>query len=120
MTDFTKTKPTMEGTYQLRGWAKHDGEPRKQCVVAVVARPDGILACNLHRETSDHNVREWYLVDDLDPEFEWRGPQHFVMADEREALDNILRGYEKLFDTEDDQYFMALTELAARLRGGGP
>jgi hypothetical protein len=110
----------VEGTYQVRGWAKHDGEPRKQCVVSVVARPDGILACNLHRETSDHNVREWYLVDDLDPEFEWRGPQHFIMADERRALADLLRNYEKVFDTDDDGDFNVLSDLAQRLGGSGP
>lgn len=120
MTDFTKTKPTKEGTYQLRGWAKLDGEPRKQCVVSVETAADGTLICNLHRSTSDHDFNEWYRVADLDPEFEWRGPQHFIMADEREALDEILRSYAKLFDTEDDQYFMALTQLAQRLRGDGP
>lgn len=120
MTDFTKTKPTLVGAYQLRGWARLDGEPRKQCIVTVEALPDDTLVCNLHRETSDHKLNEWYRVSELDPEFEWRGPQHFIMADEREALDEILREYEKLFDTEDDQHFMALTQLATRLKEGGP
>lgn len=120
MTDFTNTKPTLTGTYQLRGWAKHDGEPMKQCIVSVEARPDGILVCNLHRETSDHNVREWYTVDDLDPAFEWRGPQHFIMAGERQALSSLLRNYEKAFDTDDDGDFNVLSDLAARLKEGGP
>lgn len=120
MTEFTTIKPTLEGTYQLRGWAKHDGEPRKQCIVTVVARPDGILVCNLHRSTSDHNLYEWNLVDDLDPTFEWRGPQHFMSVFEREALSEVLRSYEKYFHTVGDEAFYTLTKLAERLREGGP
>lgn len=118
MTDFTRNKPTLTGAYQVRGW--HIGKPRAQAVVSVERNGDGDLVCNLHESNSNVHVDEWDTLDQFSDDFEWRGPQHFIMADEREALDGILRGYEKLFATEDDQYFMALTQLAERLRGGGP
>lgn len=120
MTDFTKTKPTLVGAYQLRGWATLDGRPQQQCLVAVEALADGTLVCNLHRETSDYDLKEWYHVSDLNPTFEWRGPMHFVMPNERKALDDLLRNYEKVFDTDGDDAFDTLTDLAQRLRGDGP
>lgn len=120
MTDFTKTKPTLVGTYQVRGWARLDGEPRKQCIVSIDRDAEGVLVCNLHRPTSDSDFSEWYRVEELDPEFEWRGPMHFIMPYERKALDDLLRNYEKVFDTEDDPDFNILTDLAQRLRGDGP
>lgn len=45
---------------------------------------------------------------------------HFVMPNERKALDDLLRNYEKVFDTDGDDAFDTLTDLAQRLRGDGP
>lgn len=118
MTDFTTTKPTLVGTYQVRGW--HVGKPRNQAVVSVERNGDGDLVCNLHESNSNVHVDEWDTLDQFADDFEWRGPMHLIMPNERKALDDLLRNYEKVFDTEDDPDFNVLTDLAQRLRGDGP
>lgn len=76
MTQFTTTKPTEAGIYEVRGW--YVGRPQARAVVAVERNDDGDLVCNLHQENSDQNVDDWDTLDQFADDFQWRGPYVYI------------------------------------------
>lgn len=72
---WSKTKPTTEGAYYVRGFAigqdvalvqvrmhRFDGEPAPE------------LVCNIHESTSNEDMDDWWPMVDLSDDFEWLGP----------------------------------------------
>lgn len=69
--NWTKTKPTSPGVYGIRGF-QYGRSVRDQYEAIVTVRLfENDLVVNLHRETSNDQFEDWYLVDDLDEDFEW-------------------------------------------------
>lgn len=120
MTEFTTTKPTLLGVYQVRGW--RIGHPRMTAVVSVEQNAAGELVCNLHENNSETDLEEWDLLANFADDFEWRGPQHYITAGERIALTAVLADYYDLVDETADEgsAYKVLEGLRERLKGDGP
>lgn len=68
--NWTTDKPTQKGVYLLRGWwIGHENEH----VPVEIIQYEGELRLNM--EGRDGVLqRDYYLMDDMDPDFEWCGP----------------------------------------------
>ena len=75
---WSKTRPTAEGAYYVRGFYLSQLAHCKALVQVRMHHFDGEpapeLVCNLHESTSDDDPNSWSPIVDLAEEFEWLGP----------------------------------------------
>lgn len=66
---WTRTKPTEQGIYRVRGW--NIGSEADVAVVSVIEYDDA-LVCNLHERNSDTEYEEWDDLARFSDRFEWQ------------------------------------------------
>jgi hypothetical protein len=72
---WSKTKPTTEGAYYVRGFAIGQDEALVQVRIhRFDGEPAPELVCNIHESTSNDDMDDWWPMVDLSDDFEWLGP----------------------------------------------
>ncbi|GEM_PF-5837653 len=77
---WSKTKPTVEGAYYVRGFNLFQPAQYEALVQVRTHHFDGEpapeLVCNIHESTSNEDMDDWSPMVEMSDDFEWLGPLH--------------------------------------------
>ena len=68
---WSTAKPSAMGAYWIRGFSS---DAEEAALVEVDVDEEGELMVNLHQNNSKRDYGYWYLVSEINNEFEWAGP----------------------------------------------
>jgi|GEM_PF-5011859 len=87
---WSKTKPTAEGAYYVRGFNLFQLAQYEALVQVRTHHFDGEpapeLVCNIHESTSNADMDDWSPMVDMSDDFEWFGPLFAAPVDDIRAL----------------------------------
>lgn len=68
---WSTAKPSAMGAYWIKGFSS---DAEQAALVEVDVDEEGELVVNLHQNNSERDYGYWYLVSEINNEFEWAGP----------------------------------------------